>query len=315
MERAYRENPPRFCETFTKTGNKAAAKLAIDALKKQLPGVLWSGQFLHRANEKLISHSGLLCADLDALGERLPESRKKLLTSPYLWALFLSPTADGLKAIFKVRADAAKHLGSFRAIERRVLDLTGKQIDQSRKDLAGLCFVSYDPDLYVTENAVELVGQTEHNKTGAVKKADSESVHEVAIEGSNTEKAFVEPSRDPHEAERKEAKLVADFVLWSGHKGREFKRLKIVPKGEVIPIFSDLYCKDDKQLVEAKGSVSRDAIRMAIGQIYDYRRFTDMGTSLAILLPEIPRPDLIELIRSAGITMIYRSDSGFVTEA
>jgi hypothetical protein len=108
---------------------------------------------------------------------------------------------------------------------------------------------------------------------------------------------------------------VADFVQWSRREGREFKRLKIVPKGEGIPIFSDLYCKDDKLLVEAKGSVSRDAIRMAIGQIYDYRRFADVGTSLAILLPEIPRPDLIELIRSAGITTIYRSNSGFVTKS
>ena len=159
------------------------------------------------------------------------------------------------------------------------------------------------------------VGQAEQDKTGAVKKADSNSVHEVAIEASNTEKAFVEPSREAYEAERKEAKLVADFVLWSRLKGREFKRLKIVPKGEATPIFSDLYCKGDNQLVEAKGSVSRDAIRMAIGQIYDYRRFAEVGTSLAILLPEVPRPDLIELIRSAGVTMIYRSDSGFVTKA
>jgi hypothetical protein len=91
-------------------------------------------------------------------------------------------------------------------------------------------------------------------------------------------------------------------------------RLRIVPHGEAIPIFSDLYCKDDKQLVEARGSVSREAIRMAIGQIHDYRRFAEVGTSLAILLPELPRPDLIELIKSAGITMIYRSDSGFITK-
>jgi hypothetical protein len=159
------------------------------------------------------------------------------------------------------------------------------------------------------------LAQIDHDKPGGVKKADSNSVREVGIEASNTEKAFVDPSGERYEAERKEAKLVGDFVLWSRRGGREFKRLEIVPKGEAIPIFSDLYCKDGKQLVEAKGSVSRDAIRMAIGQLYDYRRFVDAGTSLVILLPEIPRPDLIELIRSAGITMIYRSDSEFVTKA
>ncbi len=158
------------------------------------------------------------------------------------------------------------------------------------------------------------VGQTAPPKAGGVKKAEKTSVDEVPIEASNTEKHFVDPSGERYEAERKEAKLVADFVLWSLGEGREFNRLKIVLEGEGIPIFSDLYCKDDKQLIEAKGTVSRDAIRMAIGQIYDYRRFADVGTSLAILLPELPRPDLIELIRSAGITIIYRSNSGFATK-
>ena len=93
--------------------------------------------------------------------------------------------------------------------------------------------------------------------------------------------------------------------------GREFTRLKIVPKGEGIPIFSDLYSKKADQLIEAKGSVSRDAIRMAIGQIYDYRRFAKAGIGLAILLPELPRPDLVELIKSSGIRVIHRTENGF----
>jgi hypothetical protein len=46
--------------------------------------------------------------------------------------------------------------------------------------------------------------------------------------------------------------------------------------------------KKPRQLIEAKGSVSRDAMQMAIGQIYDYRRFAEAGIGLAILLPELP---------------------------
>ena len=117
-----------------------------------------------------------------------------------------------------------------------------------------------------------------------------------------------------YEAERKEAKLIADFIAWSSRAGRQFKRLKIVPKGEGKPIFSDLYSKNEKQLIEAKGSVSRDAIRMAIGQIYDYRRFAERNISLAILLPELPRADLIDLIKSAGVGLIYRTHGGFATK-
>jgi hypothetical protein len=66
--------------------------------------------------------------------------------------------------------------------------------------------------------------------------------------------------------------------------------------------------------IEAKGSVSRDAIRMAIGQVYDYRRFADRDTALAILLPELPRADLVDLIKSAGVSLIYRTHRGFETK-
>jgi hypothetical protein len=155
------------------------------------------------------------------------------------------------------------------------------------------------------------VRATQRDAVGPVAKAERDFVAEVTVESSNTEKAVVEPSREPYEAERKEAKLIADFIAWSRRAGREFKRLKIVPKGEAKPIFSDLYSKKARQLIEAKGSVSRDAIRMAIGQIYDYRRFAEAGTGLAILLPELPRPDLVELIQSSGVGLIHRTDAGF----
>jgi hypothetical protein len=49
-------------------------------------------------------------------------------------------------------------------------------------------------------------------------------------------------------------------------------RLKIVVAGDTKPLFTDLYDKTTGTLVEAKGSVKRESIRMAIGQIADYRR-------------------------------------------
>jgi hypothetical protein len=63
--------------------------------------------------------------------------------------------------------------------------------------------------------------------------------------------------------------LIQNFIGWSRRADHEYTRFKIVPKGEAKPIFSDLYSKETNQLIEAKGSVSRDAIRMAIGQIFD----------------------------------------------
>jgi hypothetical protein len=109
-----------------------------------------------------------------------------------------------------------------------------------------------------------------------------------------------------------EAKLVQKFIAWSRRTGREYKRFRIVPRGEAKPHLSDLYSKETNQLIEAKGSVSRDAIRMAIGQLLDYKRFAPARTDLTILLPECPRADLVELIRSATISMIHENNDDFV---
>ncbi len=154
----------KFRRVLQDGGDSKAAKKAVDPEKKKLPAVTWSGRFLRRANEALVIHSGLLCADLDGLGDNLPALREKIAVSPYLWAMFLSPTADGLKAIFRVRADAKLHRASFRAVEKHVLELTGVMIDGSRKDLAGLCFVSYDPDAYYNPDAIELPPLLEKEK-------------------------------------------------------------------------------------------------------------------------------------------------------
>src|SRR5262245_22453355 len=149
-------------------GDERRAKQAANELKKQLPAVLWSGTFTERANDKLVSHSGLLCADLDSLNGELPKVRGDLLKSPHIWALFVSPSGDGLKAVFRVLADAAQHLASYRAVEQHVRELTGIHVDQSGKDVARLCFLSYDPTAYYNANAREIEPLPEPEKPRAV---------------------------------------------------------------------------------------------------------------------------------------------------
>jgi len=56
-------------------GDADAKRRAIDPLKKKLPAVTFSGQFKRRAGDALTEHSGLLCVDLDSLGEKLREVR------------------------------------------------------------------------------------------------------------------------------------------------------------------------------------------------------------------------------------------------
>jgi hypothetical protein len=48
---------------------------------------------------------------------------------------------------------------------------------------------------------------------------------------------------------------------------------------------------------------------MAIGQIADYRRFTDPKARAGVLVPEAPRSDLLALLESEGIAAIWPNDT------
>jgi hypothetical protein len=115
----------------------------------------------------------------------------------------------------------------------------------------------------------------------------------------------VRPSGETYEAERREQELVLGLESYLRALGHDVSRLKIVPPGERRPIFCDLVDKTSNVLIEAKGSVTRDALRMAIGQLADYRRFAGPDARLAVLLPEKPRSDLLALLSASGVNVIY----------
>jgi hypothetical protein len=97
--------------------------------------------------------------------------------------------------------------------------------------------------------------------------------------------------------------------------GHEVDRLKIVPAGEAKPLFSDLLDRTTNILYEAKGTVERGAIRMAIGQLLDYSRFLQPTPQLAVLLPSEPRPDLRALLAFAGVAVVWRDGVTFAGPA
>lgn len=136
---------------------------------------------------------------------------------------------------------------------------------------------------------------------------------DVPIEQQETEKAYVNPSREPYEAERREQKLVLALEAHLLALGHSVSRQRLLPSGEARPIVTDLFDATTGMLVEAKGSVERNAIRMAIGQLYDYRRFFAPGelSHVAALFPREPRADLCDLLREQGIVVIHQTETGF----
>lgn len=146
--------------------------------------------------------------------------------------------------------------------------------------------------------------QAPTTRLGHLLSTEPKQVQTIPVEQQLTEKTFVDPNREPYEAERKESKLVLALSDYLRSKGHRVSRHQIVPEGETRPLFTDLYDEQLHLLVEAKGSVTRENIRMAIGQLADYSRFLD-GATRAILVPSRPRPDLMKLTQSQGCAVIW----------
>lgn len=138
-----------------KTGKSKAKVEAIrncidkerqDALKKQLPSVCFSGEFTKRGEDNMTSHNGFLVLDFDNVNS-VEERAAEIASKDFIYALWLSPRGNGLKALVKI-ADGTKHREHFRALQE-----TFPEIDASGKDPSRVCFESYDPNIYINTNA------------------------------------------------------------------------------------------------------------------------------------------------------------------
>lgn len=103
----------------------------------------------------LVFTTQLIVLDFDHLGDQLKTIRKKLQTDPVIFACFESPGGDGLKALLYTAGIQTKedHRRFYFAAERYFQTVHGLKIDPACKDIARLCFLTYDPDLYLNRHA------------------------------------------------------------------------------------------------------------------------------------------------------------------
>ena len=103
-----------------------------------------------------------------------------------------------------------------------------------------------------------------------------------------------------------EATLVDQYVSWMGADTR-FGHNYI----REAKLFVDLFDLTHWQLLEAKVKTSREAIRMAIGQLRDYKRFyRRRHPSLAVLLSSRPSVSCTKLLTDNCIAAIWRTSAG-----
>jgi predicted P-loop ATPase len=131
-----------------------------EAYRKQktfLYGFTPAGDFTRRANAKLTTPSALVHFDFDHPPD-LTEAKARLVEDPWIAYAFVSPSGDGLKVA--VWADGIvddrsyKHAwGTVLAYFERTYPDLAVANDKACKDIARLCFVSHDPELYQNPDA------------------------------------------------------------------------------------------------------------------------------------------------------------------
>ena len=110
---------------------------------------------------------------------------------------------------------------------------------------------------------------------------------------------------------RREASLVLAYSNFLSDHGHEVTGRHYFAEGEARPLRADLLVRNLNVLVEAKATDARYAIRSAIGQLYDYRRFEPSTPSLAVLVPREPTPDLHRLLGGLSIGCVWPRGDGF----
>jgi hypothetical protein len=113
-------------------------------------------------------------------------------------------------------------------------------------------------------------------------------------------------------AQRQEARLLENYTRWLEDQDR---KLDSVRYGALQ---CDGYERARANLIEAKGSATREHIRMAVGQLLDYafQGQTHLGQPhMAVLLPERPAKDVEAWLDSAGIKLIWSERDAFLDNA
>lgn len=122
-------------------------------IKGSLPAVTFCGTFKTRKKDQLKEGSGLAILDFDKLTDVF-EYKDKLKSNDYIFACWISPSGDGLKALVKI--PVIGNDSDYKNIYKQ-LCVIFPDLDTSGSDISRLCFESYDPDIYINLDSEKFI--------------------------------------------------------------------------------------------------------------------------------------------------------------
>jgi hypothetical protein len=135
----------------------ATDKKAYTAAKKNLPAWALNGGFTGSVkNSGFTESNGLFHIDIDGIED--PHALKWQLAQdiPEIYALWLSPSGNGLKGLIRIPDDLIKTDSDFKKAFTQIakyLAVYDVTIDKACKDVRRLCFVGCDADIYINTAA------------------------------------------------------------------------------------------------------------------------------------------------------------------
>lgn len=118
-------------------------------LKSLLPSIVFAGKFTQRNDEFCEELSGVAILDFDHLVDA-EEKKKELSKLPYIYAAFISPNGDGLKALAKIPKQYGRFAGYYRGLQKH-----HPELDPKNKNISRVCYLSSDEKIYINKEAVE----------------------------------------------------------------------------------------------------------------------------------------------------------------
>lgn len=206
---------------------------------------------MERKDSALDSHSGLVVLDFDHID--VEGSKTILATDQYIYACWISPSGEGLKALVRV-SNPESHRDHFRALQAYFDNEYGLEVDPSGINESRACFDSYDPEIVVNKSA-KVFGQVLSERALNQKAVSSEEhytdYNKLAVVSSMIRKA---EDGEKHSALLKSAVLCGGYIA----AGR-------MEEDEAIRILEREILKRNVDSVESARQTIRDGIEKGKG--------------------------------------------------
>jgi len=161
---------------------------------------------------------------------------------------------------------------------------------------------------------------------GQTKKLTKQAkqVHEASVTWQNPERNTGDShtrqiSASTTIATRQEAQLQNRYIAFLRNHGSEVGTYTISIPESNAPLRVDLVDKTNQKIIEVKAGTTRGYVREAIGQVLDYvfqlKRIKNEDWKPVILLPGKPSEDLVSLISSLGIILVWESENTFLSSS